>query len=222
MKNLIVLTASLLAVTAFADIPENTIIHRGYDHTGAFIEELVEVPEGADVNAFASHLTQDPPVPITQELKDSRVGFRSAWGEDGFNLALTWTREFGEFADLFEPELIWSIVEVADTGEAVVAPAAVERRGPLAQVKYSFQERPVVSTLSTVAGVLALDYFKDGEINLFGLLGSSDNGNDTPPGGITINAGRDTVVNITQQQNSGNDSSNRPATATPFFPPPAQ
>lgn len=217
-KRTFILTASLLAMTAFAGVPENTIVHSGYDHTGAFVEEFVVLPEGASASDFASHLTENPPARVSEDIQDSRVGFRSHLSNGGYKFALTYTREFSDFSELFEPEYIWTIVEVADTGEAVVAPKPVERRGILSQVGYSFQERPVVSTLTTVGGILGLDYLKDGEINLFGLLGDSDDGSGGS--GVSLNVGGDNnVINITENNSSLNDSSNRPATAAPFFPP---
>lgn len=212
MKSLIVLI-TLISGLVFGEY----LVDAGYNADGVYVEELVKIPQGLNPEDFRSSYTATPTAPKTSEVRDSRVSLEGRMSEDGMGVSLVWRREFGEFAELVEPEYEWTIVQVADTGEAVIAPKPVERRGALAQVRYNFQERPVVSTLVTVGTVLGLDYLKDGEINLFGLIGGDDKKSNGGPV-ISIN-GTNNSVNFVDNNNSNNDSSNRPQTAAPFFPP---
>lgn len=108
--------------------------------------------------------------------------------------------------DETKPGIMWA----ADFGPGEPMEPVVEG-GIVARSWQWVQDNPGKTAAIVVGGYLVYEYvIKD----------DSDKGGNHDT--IIVNAGRDASVSITQADRSNNDSSNRPATATPFFPPPVQ
>jgi hypothetical protein len=106
------------------------------------------------------------------------------------------------------PALAWA----ATFGPGEPAPSEVsEERGILTRSWQWVQDNPGKTAAIIVGGYLVYEHV---------LNDDSDGGGNRDT--IIISAGRDASVSITQTDRSNNDSSNRPSTAAPFFPPPAQ
>lgn len=108
--------------------------------------------------------------------------------------------------DETRPGLAWA----ATFGPGEPAPSEVEG-GILTRSWEWVKDNPGKTAAIVVGGYLVYEYvLKD------------DSGNGGSHDTIIVNAGRDASVSITQTDRSNNDSSNRPSTATPFFPPQVQ
>jgi hypothetical protein len=86
----------------------------------------------------------------------------------------------------------------------------MEDRGLIGRSVDWVKENPWQAAAVTVGAYIVYDQFIDTG------SGGSQSNSDT----IIVHAGRDASVTFTQTDRSNNDSSNRPATAQPFFPPP--
>ena len=180
MKYTIVLLTSLFtALTAHADIPENMFVDRGYDHTGAWVEELVELPNGVSPAEYASALSEDPPIAIGRTTPRNPEQYTVIPWESG--AAFVVSIDLGISRP--EPDSV-PLVDirhmVAGDDENVVAPQQQEpgfwsRRA--SAVRESFVHRPVMSTLATAGGAYGL-YWLYSELRDSG--GSGDGGNVVP------------------------------------------
>ena len=187
--------------------PQTTMVVDGqtyhiarYETADGYVEELVVLPEGAELADYAPlHFRQPPEVEVEQKA------FSWLSLTPGF---LVLNIEFGEFRDLLPAPRYYEPV-IAQNGETELRP--VKQPGILARTAEVVRENP---GKSLTAGVLAADLLYDGKVNLFGLVGNDDGG-----GGTNISVGGDATIVVGDQHTDTRDQSNRPQTAQPHFPP---
>jgi len=201
MKKL--LTLLLLISPAFTQIPEGYIVDAYTDTDGSYTETLVRVPAGYTAEEYAANA-----IPVAQYTPEDLPKGILSLIPFGNSVGLVYTITFGEFRELL-PEPTWTKPVVAQNGETAVPE---KQPGILSRSLQVAKENPWKTGIATF---LVADYAAGNGIDAFGLFSDGDEA-----GRPTVNvSGENNTVTITDNANSGNDQSNRPATAAPFFPP---
>jgi len=211
MKRLTLLSLVAFSALSFAEtvIPSKLTGYLEHSYTtenGAAVTELVKIPEGASAEEYAATA-----IPVfTKPLEAEKPKGLLSLVPTGNGATLVYTIRFAEFRDLL-PVPQWTQPVVAQNGGPEIMPE--KKPGILSRSLEVAKENPWPTG---IAAFLLADYATGGGINAFGLLGGDDSGGKRP----TVNvSGERNVVTITDNTNSGNDNSNRPSTAAPFFPP---
>jgi len=211
MKRILILlaTLSLCPILSFA---QDTITEKGYDHTGAYVERLVDIPQGATADTYQSSLIAPEEYHKALSQPERKAVKQYAIVPHGTGAGLVVQIRFAEFSELLNPIPAPEYYMTAQNGGAVALPPQDEKGIVESTMDFTKANPWLVGGLLFVT----LDFLEGDGIDAFGLFGGGDSGSGRPTVQVS---GENNTVTITDNTNSGNDSSNRPATAAPFFPP---
>jgi len=177
------------------------IIDKGYNQEGAYIEQLVEVPEGYNKEDFVSFLTPEKQKRIQQEPQDGRIYVSSFLTSDSTerNAFIVFEKRFGDFREILEytPEIV--TYQVADSSTTPVTIQREPKVGILQRTSSFVDNKPKTATSLGFTLLLLVDYWSGGGLDLFGVLNPKTSIQNEPtedvPENITIN-GNSNMVNI--------------------------
>ena len=213
MKRILILlaTLSLCPILSFA---QDTITEKGYDHTGAYVERLVDIPQGATADTYLSSLIAPEEYHKALSQPERKAVKQYAIVPHGTGAGLVVQIRFAEFSELLNPIPAPEYYMTAQNGGAVALPPPDEKGIVESTMDFTKANPWLVGGLLFVT----LDFLEGDGIDVFGVFASESG--PAKPASISI-VGSNNNVNQ-GEQNSRNDCSNNSDnqdTAAPFFPP---